>query len=205
MDVKLQGEKSASSSSREVYDPCISTLLGFLSKGRLGQGKKKDTQPPWHPDLSPDPDVTEQKQLWCKRFGKMREKGFHTVGPERVRTTEASDPEKKEGFHGGYEKLFLPCWRVFPWNLATFLAFHRPNLLTFFCGVPSQIFLEWPGGGWAREMGTICQIGVFAGRPCIFLVQKGSFTAISHYVFNECHPNIVLYSIAIFVVRDWPI
>ena len=46
------------------------------------------------------------------------------------------------------------------------------------------------------------------GETVPFLVQKGSFLAISHYVFNECRPNTVLYSIAIFVVRDrrkWPL
>ena len=39
--------------------------------------------------------------------------------------------------------------------------------------------------GWAPEIGTICQIGGSTGKPCIFLVQKGSFSAISHYVVND--------------------
>ena len=36
-----------------------------------------------------------------------------------------------------------------------------------------------------RQIGTICQSGVFMGKRCICWVQKGSFSAISHYVFNE--------------------
>ena len=63
------------------------------------------------------------------------------------------------------------------------------------------------GGWWAREIGTICQIGVFFGETVNFWAQNGSFSAISHYVFNECCPKTVFYSIAIFVVRNrrkWP-
>ena len=56
-------------------------------------------------------------------------------------------------------------------------------------------------GVWAHETSTICQIGVFTGKRCILLVQKGSFSAISHYVFNECHPNAAFFSIAFFLVR----
>ena len=44
-------------------------------------------------------------------------------------------------------------------------------------------------------------------KPCP-LAQKGSFSAISHYVFNECRPSTVFESIPIFVVRNrrkWPV
>ena len=60
---------------------------------------------------------------------------------------------------------------------------------------------------WARETGTICQIGVFAGKRCIFWAQKGSYSAILHYVFNECRLKTVSCSITISVVRSrrkWP-
>ena len=40
--------------------------------------------------------------------------------------------------------------------------------------------------------------GVVLSLP--ILVQKGSFPAISHCVFNECRPSTVFYSIAIVVV-----
>ena len=61
--------------------------------------------------------------------------------------------------------------------------------------------------GWAREIGTICQIGVSTGKTVHLFVQKGSFSVISHYVFNECRPSTVFYSMAILVVRNcrqWP-
>ena len=62
--------------------------------------------------------------------------------------------------------------------------------------------------GWARETGTICQIDVSTGKRCFFWARRGSFSAISHYVFNECCPNTVFFSIAIFLVRNrrkWPL
>ena len=34
---------------------------------------------------------------------------------------------------------------------------------------------------YMREIGTICQIGVFAGKQCIFWAQNRPFSAISHY------------------------
>ena len=45
--------------------------------------------------------------------------------------------------------------------------------------------------GWAREVGTICQIGVFTRKWCVLGAPKGSFSAISHYVFNGCCPKTV--------------
>ena len=33
--------------------------------------------------------------------------------------------------------------------------------------------LFWGGGGICREMGAICQIGVFTWKPCTFWVQNG--------------------------------
>ena len=62
----------------------------------------------------------------------------------------------------------------------------------FFLGGGGAVLV---GGGWAREIGTICcQIGVFMGERCKCLVQKGSFLAISHYVsMNVAH---ALYFIA---------
>ena len=59
----------------------------------------------------------------------------------------------------------------------------------------------------AHERGTTCQIGVFAGNDAFFLVRKGSFSAISHYVFNECRPSTISYGAAFSVVRNrrkWP-
>ena len=41
-----------------------------------------------------------------------------------------------------------------------------------------------------REMGAICQIGVFTAERSIFLVQKWSFSAFSHYVLSETPPDI---------------
>ena len=57
----------------------------------------------------------------------------------------------------------------------------------------------------ACEIGTFCQIAVFGNGA--FFAPKGSFSAISHYVFNECRPSTVSSSTAIFVVRNrrtWP-
>ena len=45
----------------------------------------------------------------------------------------------------------------------------------------------------------------FYGEPVHFLAQEGSFSAISHYVFNECRPKTVFYSIATFAVRMAPV
>ena len=36
-----------------------------------------------------------------------------------------------------------------------------------------------------REIGTMWQIGVLAGKPCTFLVQNGSFSAFWHYKNKE--------------------
>ena len=41
-----------------------------------------------------------------------------------------------------------------------------------------------------REMGAICQIGVFTAERSIFLVQKRSFSAFSHYVLSETPPDV---------------
>ena len=46
--------------------------------------------------------------------------------------------------------------------------------------------LVWGGHG-------LQGIGVLSGKRCIFLVQRESFSAISHYVFNECHPSTAFY------------
>ena len=69
--------------------------------GHQGPGKKECTPPPWHPSflgLFPDPEVTEQKELWCTPFSwENKGKGVYTIGPERrVYTIEASDPEKEK-------------------------------------------------------------------------------------------------------------
>ena len=43
---------------------------------------------------------------------------------------------------------------------------------------------------YMREMGAICQIGVFTRKPCTFWGSKmGLFSAFSHYIFNDCDPN----------------
>ena len=42
------------------------------------------------------------------------------------------------------------------------------------------IFLAF-SGGWARETGIICQIGIITWKRCNFWVLKGSFSAISHH------------------------
>ena len=39
-------------------------------------------------------------------------------------------------------------------------------------------------------MGAICQIGVFTAERSIFLVQKRSFSAFSHYVLSETPPDV---------------
>ena len=36
-----------------------------------------------------------------------------------------------------------------------------------------------------REIRTMWQIGVLTGKPCIFLVQNGSFSAFWHYKNKE--------------------
>ena len=59
---------------------------------------------------------------------------------------------------------------------------------------PEKCLLAKNGGRgyeWAREIGTVCQIGVLTGKWCNFLGPEGSFSAISHYVFNECRPKTV--------------
>ena len=61
-------------------------------------------------------------------------------------------------------------------------------MVPFSCGHPSPC---------ASEMGTICQIGVFYRETVHVLVRKGSFSVISHYIFNECRSSTVSYSIAI--------
>ena len=54
-----------------------------------------DALPPSHPSLglSTDPEVTEQKKLWCISI---HFENRYTIGPERGDTTEASDPEKEK-------------------------------------------------------------------------------------------------------------
>ena len=42
---------------------------------------------------------------------------------------------------------------------------------------------------------AIWQTAVLTAKQCIFWAQQWSFSAFSHYVFNECHPNIVFYSV----------
>ena len=79
------------------------------------QGKKEYTPPPWDPSflgLSPDPEVTEQKKLWCIPFSwENKEKGIHHRSGKRGIHHRASDPEKekKGGLHGGGVYFFLPC------------------------------------------------------------------------------------------------
>ena len=55
--------------------------------------------------LSPDPEVTEQKTLWCIPFSwENKGKRVYTIGPERrVYTTrpQTRKKKKKEAFHGG--------------------------------------------------------------------------------------------------------
>ena len=65
------------------------------------QGKKEYTPPPWGPSflgLSPDPEVTEQKTLWCIPcfLGKTREKGIHHRSRKKGIHHSASDPEKEK-------------------------------------------------------------------------------------------------------------
>ena len=42
-----------------------------------------------------------------------------------------------------------------------------------------------PPPPYTREIGTMWQIGVLAGKPCTFLVQNGSFSAFWHYKNQE--------------------
>ena len=42
-----------------------------------------------------------------------------------------------------------------------------------------------PPPRYMREIGTMWQIGVLAGKPCTFLVQNGSFSAFWHYKNKE--------------------
>ena len=49
------------------------------------------------------------KELWRIPFYLGKEgKRVYTMGPERVYTIEAPDPEEKEGFHGGGVYFFFP-------------------------------------------------------------------------------------------------
>ena len=69
--------------------------------------------------LSPDPEVTEQKKLWCILFSwENKGKGYthHRSGKKGIHHR-ASDPEKekKEGLHGGGVYFFaahLSWWAI---------------------------------------------------------------------------------------------
>ena len=65
------------------------------------QGEKEYTPPPRDPSflgLSPNPEVTEQKKLWCIPFSwENKGKGVDTIGPERrVYTIEPQTWKKKK-------------------------------------------------------------------------------------------------------------
>ena len=52
--------------STRAFGQCRATKVAGIF-----QGKKEYTPPPWHPSffgLSPDPEATEQKKLWCIPF-----------------------------------------------------------------------------------------------------------------------------------------
>ena len=63
----------------------------------------------------PDPEVTEQKKLWCIPFSwETREQGIHHRSGKKGIHHRASDPEKekKEGFHGGGGVYFFLACKV---------------------------------------------------------------------------------------------
>ena len=65
--------------------------------------------------LSPDPEATEPKKLWCTPFSwENKGKGIHHRFEKKGIHHRASDleKEKKEGLHGGGVYFFLPCPRV---------------------------------------------------------------------------------------------
>ena len=68
---------------------------------KMVQGKKEYTPPPLDPSflgLSPDPEVTEQKKLWCIPFSWENKERVYTIGPERrVYTIEPQTRKKKKG------------------------------------------------------------------------------------------------------------
>ena len=65
-------------------------------------GKKESPPPPWHHGtpsslgLSPDPEVTEQKRLWCITIslGKQGKKGIHHRSGKKGVLYRGPDPEK---------------------------------------------------------------------------------------------------------------
>ena len=97
--------KSLKKVSGTVSGKCLESVIGvfrdFLEFWGLFQGKKEYTPPPRDPSFlrrSPDPEVTEQKKLWCIPFswGKQGKK-VYTIGPERrVYTVEPQTQEKKK-------------------------------------------------------------------------------------------------------------
>ena len=60
------------------------------------------------------------------------------------------------------------CWTFWqePWGTC------RGNLFSNYFG---HHFAGGGGGGYMREIGTMWQIGVFAGKPCTFVLKNGSF------------------------------
>ena len=90
-------------------------------------------------------------------------------------------------FHRSQREL---CTRNRPVSETKFLddfwgPFSLPAPL-FYCWIfwPYGIFRA-EGGMYMREIGTMWQIGVLAGKPCTFLVQNGSFSAFSQYKNKE--------------------
>ena len=98
------------------YESTITAVkVCFLGRTYFFPGKKEYTPPLWDPSflgLSPDPEVTEQKKLWCIPFS-WENKGLaiHLWSGKRGKHHRASDPEKekKGGLHGGGVYFFLPC------------------------------------------------------------------------------------------------
>ena len=74
--------------------------------------EKKYTPPPWHPsslNLSPDPEVTKQKKLWCIQFlGKTREKGIHhSSGNKGIHHRGHRPRKRKRGVVYSFSSLLL--------------------------------------------------------------------------------------------------
>ena len=83
----------------------------FRSPGPLGR-VYTTTAGPLFLRLSPDPEVTEQKKLWCIPFSWGKGKRVYTIGPERrVYTIEPQTRKRKKMgvLHGGGVYFFLPC------------------------------------------------------------------------------------------------
>ena len=106
------------------------------------EGKKEYTPPPWHPSflgLSPDPEVTEQKKLWCILLSWEKQgKRVYTIGPERrVYTIEPQTPKKKKGGFPRWWRIVVSSlfWRV-RWNLFGVVADFRVPFKSSILGKP---------------------------------------------------------------------